>query len=162
MVNCRTRQAAACRANQGRAVARSPSSDAPATRIQGAKGSQMRSTSPLDRPLRAATMTASTAGPTSVHNLRSRSLAIATKAAGPRITANAPRSISQKADWGRNWAALARYWIKVAWKPSSYQKPATANPATTAITPIAATANGRHLPLAIATAVGIRATRVTP
>ena len=72
-----------------------------ASSTHGTNGSQMRSTSAFDMPLRSASATARSAPPTSSQTRRSRSRAIATAAAGPTASANAARSATTKYLYGR-------------------------------------------------------------
>src|SRR6266545_4855060 len=125
--------------------------DAAARRIQGAKGSQIRSTSAFDRPVA-----------TSSQILGSRSRASSGPMAGPSAMANAPRFTSQKAPCGRKLAALLWYWMIVALRPSSHQNPASEKGTATAAAAVPASRTGRARRRATAIVSGTMARGTRP
>ena len=83
-------------------VARAPIVNvAAAGSTQNANGTQMRSTSSFDIPLRSASATASSAPPTSIHRRRSRKRTQPSTTAGPRSRAKMTRSATNAYEYGR-------------------------------------------------------------
>src|SRR5438270_217507 len=98
IVTANARVQAACAANHGRSrlEGRIPERVAVASNAHGTNGSQMRSTSALDIPLRSASATTAKTALTSNQTRRSRRRASATATAGPVATAKSARSANKK------------------------------------------------------------------